>query len=107
MEPVELTGLSREQMEELMVASDQPPYRGRQIYHALYHERQFDLGRISALPRALRTRLQERFRASLPEIEKTYHSVDGTARYLLRLDDGKEVETVWMPEERRNTICVS
>jgi len=43
----------------------------------------------------------------LPEIEQTFQSSDGTRRYLLRLADSRTVETVVMPEEHRDTICIS
>ena len=43
----------------------------------------------------------------MPSIERRYDSIDGTRRYLLKLADGKTVETVWMPEGDRSTICIS
>ncbi len=43
----------------------------------------------------------------VPEIERHFDSADGTRRYLLKLADGKTVETVWMPEGERSTICIS
>ena len=46
-------------------------------------------------------------RVGLPEIAQRYESVDGTRRYLLRLDDGRTVETVLMPEGERDTVCIS
>jgi 23S rRNA (adenine2503-C2)-methyltransferase len=42
-----------------------------------------------------------------PTVEQRFESSDGTRRYLLRLDDGRTVETVWMPEETRDTLCIS
>ena len=43
----------------------------------------------------------------VPEIERQFDSTDGTRRYLLKLADGKTVETVWMPEGERSTVCIS
>ncbi|HLX45881.1 MAG TPA: 23S rRNA (adenine(2503)-C(2))-methyltransferase RlmN [Bryobacteraceae bacterium] len=82
---------------------DQPAYRARQIYEAVYRRRSTDLGAASNLPKDLRAR----FPIGLPEIERRFDSSDGTRRYLLRLGDGKTVETVWMPEGERSTICIS
>src|SRR5271163_4618713 len=82
---------------------DQPAYRARQIYEAVYRRRSTDLGAISNLPKSLRTR----FPIGLPEVERRFDSTDGTRRYLLKLADGKTVETVWMPEGERSTICIS
>ena len=103
----ELIGLARSEMEELLVAMGEPRYRGLQLYHALYRERRFDLDRITSFPRALRERLALQFQATLPEVEQVYRSGDGTARYLLRLADGKKIECVYMPEVSRKTLCIS
>jgi 23S rRNA (adenine2503-C2)-methyltransferase len=82
------------------LGADQPAFRARQIYDAVYRQRVVDLGAISNLPKALRLRIAEEFPLGLPEIERRYDSTDGTVRYLLKLADGKTVETVWMPESK-------
>src|SRR5580704_16763770 len=82
---------------------DQPAYRAHQIYEAVYRRRSTDLGTVSNLPKNLRAR----FPIGLPQIERRFDSADGTRRYLLGLADGKTVETVWMPEGERSTICIS
>jgi 23S rRNA (adenine2503-C2)-methyltransferase len=85
----------------------EPGFRARQIYDAVYRRRVTDLGDISTLPKPLRARLAHEFSLGLLEVERRYDSADGTQRYLLRLADGKTVETVWMPEGDRSTICIS
>ena len=80
-----------------------PRFRARQIYEAVYRQRITDLHRVSTLPKPLREQLP----VGVPEIEKVFDSADGTRRYLLKLADGKTVETVWMPEGERSTICIS
>src|SRR4029078_8799295 len=55
----------------------------------------------------LRQDLAAHHSVGLPEIDQRYESVDGTRRYLLRLEDARTVETVLMPEEGRDTICIS
>jgi len=55
------------------------------------------------LPKLLRGHLP----VGVPEIARVFDSTDGTRRYLLKLADGKTVETVWMPEGERSTICIS
>ena len=101
-----LLGKELTEIQELL-GPDQPGYRARQLYDALYHRRVPELVEISALPAALRSGLAERHRVGLPEIAQRYESVDGTRRYLLRLEDGRTVETVLMPEGERDTICIS
>lgn len=107
MQKKELIGLSAVQLEEFLGTWGEFSYRGRQLYHALYGERQRDLRRVTALPNRLRQRLEEECQATLPQAEKKFQSSDGTRRYLLRLADGKKVEAVLMPERDRNTICLS
>jgi 23S rRNA (adenine2503-C2)-methyltransferase len=86
---------------------DQPAFRARQIYDAVYRRRISDLSSISTLPKALREKLASALPVGVPAIEKCFDSADGTRRYLLRLADRKTVETVWMPEGERSTICIS
>jgi 23S rRNA (adenine2503-C2)-methyltransferase len=87
-----------------------PAFRATQLYDAVYRQRVADVGGISNLPKQLRERLAEEFPMGLPTVERRYNSTDGTCRYLLKLSDGKTVETVWMPAEEgadRATICIS
>src|SRR5437588_4163614 len=86
---------------------DQPGYRSRQLYEALYRGQASDFVQITALPAHLRENLAGRHAIGLPEVAQLYQSADGTRRYLLRLDDGRTVETVLMPEGERDTICIS
>jgi len=102
-----LLGLTREELRRLAEQWGLPAYRGSQLYHALYAERRFDFAQMSNLPRALRERLERDAVVGLPRTDKRFVSSDGTVRYLLRLDDGKTVETVWMPEGGRQTLCLS
>jgi 23S rRNA (adenine2503-C2)-methyltransferase len=87
--------------------ADLPAYRAAQIYHAIYHRKVDNLVQISTLPASMRTELAAHAALGLPQLERLYHSVDGTKRYLLRLDDGRTVETVLMPEGDRDTVCIS
>lgn len=89
------------------LGAGEPAFRARQIYDAVYRRKVTEVGGISNLPKPLRARLQEEFPLGLPAIERRYDSADGTRRYLLRLGDGKTVESVWMPESERSTICIS
>src|ERR1700733_5510268 len=84
-----------------------PQFRAKQIYTALYRQKVGDLAQISTLPASLRQELAGQHRIGLPEIAQRYESVDGTRRYLLRLEDARTVETVLLPEGERDTICIS
>jgi len=85
------------------LGSKHPSFRARQIYEAVYRHRVTDLRAVSNLPKPLREELP----VGLPQIERQFASTDGTIRYLLKLADGKTVETVWMPEAERSTVCIS
>ncbi|MCW5980725.1 MAG: 23S rRNA (adenine(2503)-C(2))-methyltransferase RlmN [Bryobacteraceae bacterium] len=90
-----------------VLGPDEPAYRARQIYEAVYRRRVPSLAGITNIPRDLRRRLAETASVGLPELQQRYDSADGTIRYLLRLQDGLMVETVVMPEDGRYTICIS
>ena len=64
--PVELLGKSAEELRELLVSLGEPAYRGPQVYRAIYTERRFDFAAMTNLPAALRTRLAEEARITLP-----------------------------------------
>jgi 23S rRNA (adenine2503-C2)-methyltransferase len=106
--PQPLVGMDLDELREA-IGPAQPAYRGRQLYEALYAKQAADLVQIATLPAAVRADLAARHSVGLPEIDRVYQSADGTRRYLLRLDDGRTVETVLMPEpeRQRDTICIS
>jgi 23S rRNA (adenine2503-C2)-methyltransferase len=101
-----LVGLDLSEIQQAL-GPEEPRYRARQVYQALYQRKVDSVAGISALPAALRGRLQEQFEFGLPEAVSWFDSSDGTRRYLLQLADGRTVETVLMPEEGRDTICIS
>jgi 23S rRNA (adenine2503-C2)-methyltransferase len=101
-----LVGMDLTDLREAL-GPDQPGYRARQIYDAIYRKQAADLVQISSLPSRMRTEFAEQHPLGLPEIARRFESTDGTLRYLLRLDDGRTVETVLMPEGERDTICIS
>jgi 23S rRNA (adenine2503-C2)-methyltransferase len=119
-----LLGLDIQELSQLALRYGQPEYRARQLFDAIYPQRQGSLDSISTLPRQFVSALKnEGVEIGLPTIEKRFQSSDGTIRYLLAMADGETVETVWMPEGdggeagdgseagdndwQRATICVS
>ncbi|MGH9572415.1 MAG: 23S rRNA (adenine(2503)-C(2))-methyltransferase RlmN [Candidatus Acidiferrales bacterium] len=110
---VNLLGQSADELRAFTQSLGEPAYRGTQIYHALYAERRFDLETFTNLPAAFRKRLAETALIDLPRILRRHVSDDGTLRYVLALGAGvlqrkaATIETVFMPEENRQTICIS
>jgi 23S rRNA (adenine2503-C2)-methyltransferase len=90
-----------------VLPAGEPAYRAEQIYRAIYNQKVADLVQISTLPARIRTELAEHSELGLPILDARHQSIDGTRRYLLRLSDGRTVETVLMPEEDRDTVCIS
>jgi 23S rRNA (adenine2503-C2)-methyltransferase len=104
-----LLGKSGKELREFLQTLGEPAYRGAQIYHALYAERRFDFQAMTNLPAVLRDRLSHEGMIALPQIVRRYVSSDRTVRYVLSISEAKpaSIETVFMPEDNRQTICVS
>jgi 23S rRNA (adenine2503-C2)-methyltransferase len=115
--PFDLLGKSPGELREFVQSLGEPAYRGGQIYHALYAEHRFDVAAMTNLPAELRQRLARESTIAVPQVRRRYESSDGAVRYVLVLDAsdsggapaGKPatVEAVFMPEENRQTICIS
>src|SRR5436305_4339135 len=106
-EKTHLTGLTREELERFAEELGEPAYRGRQIFAALQRRRLRSFDEMTDLPKSFRARLAESSTASTLTVESRYTAADGTRRYLLKTHDNLPVETVFIPEERRDTICFS
>jgi 23S rRNA (adenine2503-C2)-methyltransferase len=112
---LELLGKSQNELRAYCQTLGEPAYRGAQIYHALYAERNLELALVSNLPTALRAKLLKEAKITLPSVRQKYRSVDGSVRYLFGLPAPEDqprmkvaaVEAVFMPSEGRQTICVS
>jgi 23S rRNA (adenine2503-C2)-methyltransferase len=103
----DLRSLSRAGLVELMAALGQKPFRARQLQRWLHRSGAASLEEMTDLPRALRDELGRR--ASLTTLERAseQRSADGTIKWGWRTADGKLVESVYMPETDRKTLCVS
>ena len=107
MKPLHLTALSPAELSEFVASLGEPPYRARQIFAAINHRRLLSLGEMTDLPKEFRAKLGERTVVSTLRLESRFLSTDGTRRYLFKTHDNLPVETVLIPEERRDTICFS
>jgi 23S rRNA (adenine2503-C2)-methyltransferase len=102
-----LLGKTQDELIAFAEESGEASFRGKQIYNAIYARRVTDPSQITELGFALREKLGESARVTETRIANVFYSIDGTRRYLLKLGDGREAEAVFMPEERRDTICLS
>jgi len=94
-------------LREFFSGMAEKPYRATQVLKWLYHHGVTDLDTMTDLSLKLRQRLQGTVGFALPEIISEHMSRDGTRKWLLRLDGGNCVETVFIPETDRGTLCVS
>lgn len=94
-------------LNEFLERENEPSYRSGQILRHLWQVPVRDFEEITVLPRDLRARLGEAF--ELPSLQLESHQVsrDGTEKFLFRLHDGQEIETVAIPERNRLTLCIS
>ena len=103
----DLVGLLPAEVEALMKELGQPDYRGRQVFQWVHARRALRMEAMTNLPWAVRAALASRARVSRPEIARSQRSLDGTRKYLLRLADGEEIESVLIPDDSRLTACIS
>src|SRR5918999_2802299 len=104
---IHLTGLTQAELTAFVEEMNEPAYRGRQIFASLHHRRLRSFDEMTDLPKGFRAKLNERAAAPTLKVESRYLSEDGTRRYLMKTHDTLPVETVFIPEERRDTICFS
>ena len=103
----ELVGLSQDELREFMALLSEKPYRSRQLFDSIQRRRIMTFEAMTDLPKTLRRIVSERAVVTNTKVESVFQSSDGTRRFLLKLADGSEVESVFMPEQRRDTICIS
>src|ERR1043165_7216167 len=107
MNALHLTGLFPTELSEFVSTLGEPAYRGRQIFAAIHARRLRSFEQMTDLPKELREKLAEQTAISTLTLESRYVSSDGTRRYLFKTRDDLPVETVFIPDERRDTICFS
>jgi len=104
---INLLDLDREAMEAYFKSMGEKPFRATQVMKWIYHNGVTDLESMSNLSKSLRERLQPLVEVSLPEIVSDNLSIDGSRKWLMRFADGNAIETVYIPERGRGTLCVS
>ena len=108
---VNLVGLTRAQLRDALVAAGTPERQAKmrvgQLWQWIYHWGLRDFAQMTNLAKDYRAFLAERFVIEVPQIVSRQVSADGTRKYLVRISGGHEVETVYIPEENRGTLCIS
>ena len=108
MEKKHITGYTKSELSNFVTEIGEPKYRASQIFKGLHERRLLDFDQITDLPKKFRDKLNETATASTLTVESRYFSEeDGTRRFLMNTHDGYPVETVYLPSEKRDTICFS
>jgi len=109
--PLNIVGLTRSSLREALIKNDTPEKQANmrvgQIWQWIYEKGVRDFSKMTNLAKPYREALEKKFLISVPEIISKNISHDGTRKYLMRIDGGHEIETVYIPEENRGTLCIS
>ena len=102
-----LLDFDRQGMRDFFAGLGEKPYRADQVMKWIYHRLESDFGAMTDLGKSLREKLPEVAVVAPPKALLDKASSDGTRKWLLGMDAGNAVETVYIPEPTRGTLCVS
>ena len=109
--PVNLVGLTRDALREALITAGTPEKQVKmrlgQLWQWIYEKGVRDFEQMTNLSKDYRAFLVEHFVIAIPEVVSKQVSTDGTRKYLVRIAGGHEVETVYIPESDRGTLCIS
>ena len=104
---VNLLGLSRPQMEEFFLTMGEKKFRAQQVLKWIHHHQADSFEQMTDVGKALRQKLSEVAEIRGPEVTHESISRDGTRKWVFEMENGGAVETVFIPDGRRGTLCVS
>ena len=104
---VDLSALERQEVEQIVADAGEPRFHGRQIFRWIWAKGVTDFDGMTNVSRGLRDKLRQVARLSSPLVETRQTSADGTTKFLLRLDDGRHIESVFIPDTPAQTFCIS
>lgn len=104
---INLLDLDLKGLENYFVELDEKPFRARQLLQWVHQYRVIDFAEMTNLSKTLRQKLTDDAEIKLPEIVREYISKDGTRKWIIRLSCGNSIETVYIPDGKRGTLCVS
>lgn len=104
---LQLLNMSLRELQDWALASGEPTYRARQIIQWIHQRGVRRIEAMTDLSKAVREKLQRLAVMDVPQVIREQVSSDGTRKWLLRLADGAAIETVFIPQRQRGTLCVS
>jgi 23S rRNA (adenine2503-C2)-methyltransferase len=106
-QPIEIAGTELPELEQALTALGSERFHARQIFQWVHRRGVTDFAAMSDLSRELRAQLARAFQMTTPDVVQVERSTDGTTKFLLRLDDGKLIESVYIPDTPAHTFCLS
>ncbi len=104
---INLLGLAQQELEQFFAARNEKPFRARQVLQWIHQRGVVDFDAMTDLSRVLRERLAEEAVVATPRVLSRHDSNDGTVKWLFASGSGQAVETVFIPEPGRGTLCIS
>ena len=104
---VNLLGMTQARLIDYMQSLGEKPFRAKQLMKWIHHCGVDDFAVMTDLSKALREKLNRVAEIRPPEIVSQEDSVDGTRKWVMRVHNGACIETVYIPEKGRGTLCVS
>lgn len=104
---VNLLNFSHQQLKDYFASIGEKPFRATQVIKWLHQMYVDDVEQMTNLSKKMRAFLSEHAEIRVPEIIEEQKSADGTRKWLLRLESGNAIETVFIPEDNRGTLCIS
>jgi len=105
--PVDLLAFTRQELEAWLVSKGEKPFRARQVFRWLHRLGVADFAAMTDVAKGLRGQLAQWARVAPPQVLSDRISSDGTRKWLLDVGNGNAVETVFIPERSRGTLCIS
>src|SRR3990172_220626 len=104
---IPLIGLSLAEMQAALALAGFPAFRSKQVWHWIYQRGVRNFTDMANLPQDMRELLEAKYSIERQKVSSEQKSADGAIKWLLSMSDGQQVETVFIPEARRGTLCVS
>ena len=104
---VNLLGLTPAELSDFCATLGEKPYRAKQLLRWIHQRRVDDFAAMTDISKALRERLQDSATVDAPSVRADTTAGDGTRKWLLDVGTGNAIETVFIPETGRGTLCIS
>lgn len=104
---IQLLNYERQGLRTLLEGWQEPPYRGDQLFRAIHQQGLSDIHAITTISKATREKLCQTCIIAPPSIQTEQRAKDGTCKWILALEDGNRIETVFIPSPKRGTLCIS